>query len=439
MRPQLIAVLVAAASLFGPSSSGDAAVTKTIYSFCKKANCADGEYPNGLISDAAGNLYGAAEGGGTHGGGVVFELIRPVQEDGKWKEQVLYNFCSAGGCSEGSQPASPLVIDSQGNLYGTAMSGGKFDRGAVFQLSPATQKSISWQIAVLHSFCNKDPSCGYFPQFGLAYEGQSSGTPYDGTSPLFGTSNGGGTQGIDCVQGCGIVFELTHKTKGKFGTLYEFCVKVLYCPDGALPAGPLLVDASGNLIGTTMSGGANGNNGGTIFEMTHAKDSWAASALYSFCNDNCLDGTVPASGVISDASGNLFGMTQFGGHHSQGTLFKFVPSNPTQVTVLHDFCSNDDCADGSGPWSNGLAIDASGNLFGTTANGGGNDEVENGAGTVFESGQQFSRLHAFCTKAGCADGELPSGPIVLSSSNKIYGAAFGDGRDSKGLIFEVTP
>jgi uncharacterized repeat protein (TIGR03803 family) len=441
MRPHPTLLFALAALCFFQINDVKASTIKTIYSFCKKADCADGNGPNGLISDAAGNLYGTTASGGTVGGGTVFELVRPADDEGKWRERILYSFCSSGGeCDDGEVPASPLVIDNEGNLYGTADFGGKDGNGAIFKLSPTSHKAASWQIETLYSFCNTVPACGRHPQYGLAYRGQSGGAPYDGKSPLYGTSSGGDGGG-DCVDGCGIVFQLTHKKKWKFETIYGFCRQVFNCPDGNEPAGPLLVDPSGNLIGTTASGGANGANAGTLFELQFVAKNWQEKILYSFCNDDCLDGASPESGVTIDATGTLFGTTAFDGTHGGGTFFKVIPGDPVQVVTLHQFCSKSDCADGGSTSNNGLAIDASGNVFGTTLNGGGNDidQDQVGGGTVFGFSNHLSRAHAFCSKADCSDGEYPFGPIVVSSSGKIYGAAFEGGKNGGGLIFEVEP
>src|ERR1700722_6687292 len=112
------------------SSLGAQTVFNTIHSL----NGTGGSYPMaGLISDAAGNLYGTSAGGGTHGGGVVFKLVK--NSSGHWTESVLHNF---GATGDGHQPVAGLVFDAVGNLYGTTISGGLDAAGTVFKLAPNT-------------------------------------------------------------------------------------------------------------------------------------------------------------------------------------------------------------------------------------------------------------------------------------------------------------
>ena len=149
-----------------------------------------------------------------------------------------------------------------------------------------------------------------------------------------------------------------------------FTEQVLYSfsggADGARPGGGLIMDALGNLYGTT--GGGGGFNGGVVFEL--APDG-AETVLYSFCQQaGCADGVIPQAGLIMDAAGNLYGTTRdggTGGFSAMGTVFILGPDG-TQ-TVLYSFCSQPDCVDGRTPVA-GLIVDAAGNLYGTTTFGG---------------------------------------------------------------------
>jgi len=143
--------------------------------------------------------------------------------------------------------------------------------------------------------------------------------------------------------------------------------------DGAQPIAGLIADSKGNLFGTTLSGGA--NNQGTVFEVTKTDGGYASmpTVLVSFCSlPNCADGAQPEAGLIVDAKGNLFGTTEFGGANGLGTGFEIAKTAhgyASTPTVLVSFCSLPNCADGRLPVAN-LMADAKGNLFGTTAGGG---------------------------------------------------------------------
>jgi len=169
--------------------------------------------------------------------------------------------------------------------------------------------------------------------------------------------------------------------------LYSFCATAVgfYCIDGAFPVAGLIQDDSGNLYGTTEDGGAGG--AGTVFQLTpnKTKTVWAHKVLYRFCaqgGGNCTDGAFPEAGVIRDASGNLYGTTDGGGAVGEGTVFELTPPAPGKTLrkekVLYSFCQQPDCVDGRFPDA-GLIQDASGNLYGTTDEGG-----AAGGGTVFE-------------------------------------------------------
>jgi len=160
--------------------------------------------------------------------------------------------------------------------------------------------------------------------------------------------------------------------------------------DGSNPHGKLISDAHGNLFGTTVLGGANGQgvfSHGTAFELAKTASGYASTptTLVSFCSlPNCADGEHPAAGLIADTKGNLFGTTGTGGANGRGTVFEIVKTASgyaSTPTILVDFCSLANCADGAAP-SAGLIFDTDGNLFGTTRDGGANGGTF--SGTVFE-------------------------------------------------------
>ena len=212
-------------------------------------------------------------------------------------------------------------------------------------------------------------------------------------------------------------------------TLYSFCSQG-GCVDGASPLAGLIMDAAGHLYGTTNGGGSHGE--GTVFELTPAG---RETVLYSFCvQANCADGASPMAGLIRDAAGHLYGTTYGGGAHGQGTVFELAAAG--RETVLHSFCSQGGCADGANPMA-GLIRDAAGHLYGTTSGGG-----AHGQGTVFEltAAGRETVLYSFCPQSGCADGNNPDAGLIMDASGKLYGtAAYGGAGDNGGAVFKLTP
>jgi uncharacterized repeat protein (TIGR03803 family) len=325
----------------------------------------DGEAPSaGLISDASGNLYGTTvQGGGTEGCtgstpgcGIIFQLRPPATKGGHWTEAVLYRFDNG---NDGANPQGVLTLDSSGNLYGTTNTlGGSLLSGSVFELSPRT--SGDWRISVLHIF-NSNGSDGVHPTAGLTFD--SSGN-------LYGTTCYGGTYGG------GTVFELSPKTGGGWTEkiLYDFNSSG---NDAACPNGGVIFDSSGNLYGT-----ANGGIGnyGTVFQLSPSGVAWTEKVLYRF-NGGSTDGYYPSGGVVFDTAGNLYGATSYGGTYSRGTIFELTPTGGGwSENIVHNFGS---VADGAYPSSGNFLIDADGNLFGATGQGGAYDGLF-GSGTVFE-------------------------------------------------------
>jgi uncharacterized repeat protein (TIGR03803 family) len=320
----------------------------------------DGAFPiAGLVFDKAGNLYGATSAGGPgRDGGVVFELS--PQAGGGWKETLLHNF---GGSGDGINPWAALILDTAGNLYGTTTAGGGLSGGTVFELSP--KGNGDWSYKILHAF-NRSGGDGRFPYGSLVF---------DAAGNLYGTTFLGGLQGRDK----GTVFELSPQAGGK----WEETILHSFDPgagDGADLYGSLIIDAAGNLYGTTYGGGLNANNGdGTVFELSpQAGGDWTEKILHNF-NQSNDDGAEPAAGLIFDSAGNLYGTTRLGGSDGYGTVFELTPQNAGSwtETILHNFSAN---GDGSEPYGN-LIFDGAGNLYSTTNAGG---TQSDGLGTVFE-------------------------------------------------------
>jgi hypothetical protein len=272
----------------------------------------DGQLPSSpLALDPGGNLYGTAVIGGAGicdgGCGVVFELSPGAA--GGWNESLLYTF---GGAGDGSFPVSGLTLDSSGNLYGTALGGGNNASlcaglqdngcGVVFRLSP--NSSGGWTESVVDAFNGTD---GANPQANLVF---------DGSGNLYGTAHNGGDYSSGCDDdGCGLVYELSPSAVGWNETVLRSFVPG---PggggnlDGALPEAGLTLDAAGNLYGTNADGGRPPSTAGVVFKLSpNSTGPWTETVLYAFSDG--ADGGIPYAGVILDASGDVFGTTYYAG------------------------------------------------------------------------------------------------------------------------------
>jgi uncharacterized repeat protein (TIGR03803 family) len=372
----VLSILLLAAA----TGSAQAQTYTTLFSFQAKA----GEYPvAGVVIDSAGNLYGTTQQGGAHGLGTIFKV------DANGKETVLHSF--SGGKSDGAYPTAGLAFDSKGNLYGTTELGGTWNRGTVFKVSKTT--------SVLYSF-KATGGDGVYP---------ISGVVLDKAGNIYGTTQQGGTRGY------GTVFKLS--AAGKESVLHSF----KNIPDGAYPCAGLILDAKGNLYGTTQLGGAPQNDG-TVFKLS---SSGKETVLHRFTYTKG-DGAYPIGGVVRDKSGNLYGTASDGGAFGIGIVFK-LNSSGHQIWS-YSFGTNN--GDGLYPFA-GLVRDAEGNLYGTAELGG-----ANGPGTVFKvtSSGEESTLYSFTG----SDGADPLSGLVLDSGN-LYGTTPEGGAHGKGVVFKLTP
>jgi uncharacterized repeat protein (TIGR03803 family) len=220
-------------------------------------------------------------------------------------------------------------------------------------------------------------------------------------------------------------FALTHSASAAgLTTLFSFCSQPS-CTDGEAPHAGLIADGSGNLYGTTAIGGAFFSSG-TVFELVA---NGVATVLHSF-DAFAGDGIYPFAGLVMDHSQNLYGTTTEGGSGSFGTLFKLAPGG--EETILYNFCSLPGCADGGSP--NGVVIDGSGNLYGTTSGAAG------GPGTVYELARGGSHriLHSFCSQRGCADGEFPYAAPIVDKGGNIYGTTGSGGAFGRGTVWQLS-
>lgn len=293
---------------------------KVLHSFCAQgAACADGSEPyyDGLTYQGAQNgkpyngkspLYGTTIYGGENNdgfAGVVYE-IKPKKTGRKWKERVIWQFCSQTNCADGMQSRNGLVMDASGNLYGVTYGGGNnTGDGVAFELSPSQG---SWTETVLYDFCSAtNCSDGTNPESALTPSG----------SGFIGTASGGGNVNF------GTLFSLVpNGTNSQFTVLYSFCSQSS-CSDGEGPMGRLAVDSSGDIFGTTVAGGDSGSSRGVLYEWT-AQGTF--NVRHTFCpSGNCSDGAYPVGGVILDSSGDVLGTTSEGGADSDGNVFELTP------------------------------------------------------------------------------------------------------------------
>jgi len=381
---------------------------KTLYTF---AGGSDGNLPScSLIFDASGNLYGTTQRGGAYGNfGTVFRLT--PSGDGSWTKIVLHSFNDDG--KDGYTPSAGLIFDQKGNLYGTTTRGGAFgDFGTVFRLTP--NGDGDWTENVLHSFDGKD---GWVPSATLVF---------DTAGHLFGTTWTGGFSNY------GTVFQLTPNQDGGWT---ESVIHSFSFSDGGNPIGSLVFDPSGNLYGTTESGGDYAD--GTVFKLRANGDgSWKESVLHSF-KFASRGGSEPFGGLIIDGAGNLYGTASRDGRYEgdSGTVFQLKPNQDGswEERVLHSF--NSDCKNGCLPYA-GLIFDTSGNLYGATVYGG-----VDGWGTVFKlrrtakGSWEETVLHSFRDHPGA----LPFAGVIFDEHGKLYGTSEGDEGKTFGSVFQVAP
>jgi uncharacterized repeat protein (TIGR03803 family) len=328
-------------------------------------------------------------------------------------EKVLYSFCPVSGCADGNDPQSNIVSDPAGNLYGTTYVGGTYHRGVVFEL---IRNNGKWTEKVLHTF-TPSLKLGRLPNALIR----------DTAGNLYGTTYQGGIDSCPGYPGCGTVFELTPGANGEWTltVLHRFNGK-----NGFEPSfGGLILDHAGNLYGTTEAGGPYSH--GTVYELTPNNGRWTEKILYSFCSPSGCAAGFPAGGVIFDGAGNLYGTTEYGGAHNEGTVFQLTPSNGKWTPkLLHSFNRNG--TDGAYPVG-ALTFDKSGSLFGATLYGGTNDY-----GTAFEltpnNGKWTEKVvHSF----NVINGASPVAGLTLSPTGKLYGTTTQGGTHSGGTVFQL--
>jgi len=346
--------------------------------------------------------------------------------------ETLYSF---KGYQHGSIPLAGVYLDPNGNLFGTLSDDGfssRHDNGVAYEL---TQKGGKWVQKRLHRF---------YPGLGDGANPTGALIP-DGTGALYGTTAKGGSYGRK--SGGGIVFKLTPPSNG----VGEWTESILYSfngrSEGTQTGGGLIFDSKGSLYlthdlaGTGLSGTVS-----MLSPPAQGATAWTDSTIYTF--QGGTDGGEPSGApLVFDASGALYGVTQYGGGgtvcgtgYGCGTVYKLTPpaqgNGPWTETILYTFTGG---ADGSEPNSN-LVFDKNGNLYSTTYYGGAYSN-----GTVFElspptGGQTtWTETVVHSLNGNVGDGFYPQGNTIMTSSGNLLVATTGGGTDDAGTIIQLQP
>jgi hypothetical protein len=300
----------------------------------------DGSYPNcSLIEGVDGALYGATLEGGTYNHGVAFKL---TQSDGIWTETVIHNF---GGAGDGASPASSLIMDKYGNLYGVTDSGGEAGGGIAYELS---ESNGNWNETILHSFgANGD---GSSPEAALVMSGNGD---------LYGTAAGGG------VSRSGTVFKLENLGGGVWTEklIYSFSNSTTFIQ-------PLILGPNGVFYGVAELGGTgtcfSPGACGIVFELSRVNGKWTETVLHNFSLTGG-DGGQPIALIRDSKTNTLYGVTEYGGQSAwngyfdpgYGTIFNMTQTNGVwSENVMHSFIN-----DSRGTVPLGMIRDTKRNVF----------------------------------------------------------------------------
>jgi uncharacterized repeat protein (TIGR03803 family) len=340
-----------------------------------------------LLRDSQGNLFGTTENGGVNSGGTLFEL-----PTGQHQPTVLNSFTA-----DEQQNGGGLVADQSGDIFGSSVAGGTDSVGRIFEFSNGTFFNLFF-------FQANNSTVGNIP-FGQLL---SAGASTPGGFNLFGMSDGAGPNGG------GGIYELSQDPTFTIQSIAGFPAR------NGSPGTGLTIDSQSNLFGTTLSGGTNGD--GSIFEAPAG-----GGVLLTLASFDGANGSTPVGLLTFDpVTGALYGVTHDGGEANEGTIFKF--SNGTITTVASFSGSNSFLPNGT------LVLDSNGNLFGTTSRGGANNQ-----GTVFElplGGKNIITLGSF---DGPNFGAAPIGSLVTDGNGNLFGATSTGGPNGDGVIYELSP
>ena len=395
-----------------------------------------------------------------------------------WTLDTLHAFCKQTGCTDGKAPQTALVMADKRHFYGTTPEGGAKNEGTVYEL--VHKKDGTWNYNVIYSFCAKT-NCADGSQ-------PLSDLIVDKDGILYGTTFSGG--------GIGAVYQLQHTSTGwQESVIYKFCSSGT-CSDGESPYAGLSYagqstgapwDHFSPLFGTANNGGT--FNHGVAYKLISDGSLWNEEVIHNFKTG------IGPSALLVDSAGNLYGDTSDGGlHNNAGLVFKLAHDTWTE-TIIHNFCAETNCADGENGASVRPAIDAGGNVYGTTVNGGGGGgvifrisptgsysvihkfpnvyttgETPLGGVLVDSSGDLFaplegagpninptpragtlvklhhggngwvvSVLYVFCSKQNCNDGGYPRSGVIFDASGDLLGTTQKLGSHNGGTVFELTP
>ena len=381
-----------------------AGAPQVIYSF---AGDNDGEYTDtDLVIDSAGNLYGTSVQGGDFGGGTVFQLS---PSGSGWTHTVLYSFT---GGADGGEPYKGVTLDSEGNLYGTAVTGGGgFCEGGCGVAYKLTHVGGTWTQSVIHTFTGGNDGSG--PGAGLTLDKHGN---------VYGMTPTGGADGL------GVIFRLQLQASGVWK------IKVLHTftggDDGATGSAGRLLLRKGTFYGAATVGGGYGQ--GTVFSLKHIPGQWQFKTLYSFQGQP--DAGFPYGGLNFDQAGNLYGTTYYDGANNFGSVYQLSPQpdGSWSERVLYSFQGG---RDGMGSISN-LVLRKNGALYGTTSEGG------SGYGTIFKvradaQGNWTERVVYRFT--GVPDAGFAYNGMVADAAGNLYGATVHGGTNDDGAIYKFTP
>lgn len=447
MAPACVAALLAAAMHVASAQE------RVIYSF--QPGSADGQSPNGgVATDKEGNVYGATATGGAHGSGIIYQLSPPAQSDGDFTETVIYNFGdnpAAGGSPGITGQGGTVILDDSGNLYGTAPGGqsnvgGTLASGVVYELSPPAGASGAWTAQALYTFVDDSAKP-------TSLKNPNGAVVFDKNGNLYGIAYGGGANGN------GGVFELSPPVQAggewTMTPLYSFNNSAANQPYGPGANASLIVDAKGNLYGTTQYGGM--GSSGTVYRLSPppgGTGSWTASILHSFKFEVAHDGYGPLGSLAMDAQGNLYGTTGAQGSSAGGIVFELSPPASTggewTENILENFTAFSTTG-GSSPFAN-VVLDPQGSLWGTTYYGGPYYTVDsaNSDGVIFELIPQAGGAWTpaspvpYFFGAQTDDAYHPSMPIIVDGKGNIFSTATGgantcNGTGSCGAVWEYVP
>ena len=413
----LLEVVTIFALILTSGAYSEAQMERVLHNF---GAAGDGASPlGGVVFDNRGNLYGTTPAGGPNlcpfGCGIVFALTPNL--DGSWSENVLFDFEEGG---TGFNSNGPLIFDRQGNLYGMAnCSGTDCGSPVVYKLSPGS--GGAWTESVLYSLGWQQ--CGTLNCTGLSF---------DDTGRLYGTTRAGGTNGT--------LFVSSQVSSREW---HEVLIHIFYAgTDGLTPNGPLVFDAGGNGYGTTSDGGSSGL--GRVFAVKPGNRGWTdrvvLQVLYVFRGGT--DGAHPNAGVVFDPAGYLYGVTVDGGTAGLGTVYELTsnPDGSWSENILYSFQGNGDAAGPNSP----LSFDTAGNLYGSAGGG------AYGHGAVFKltpsSNGHWMETVVYSFTGG-VDGGGPSGGVILDAAGNLYGTTRNGGAypscDEEpycgGVVYKITP